>query len=421
MKKIKEAGSVSIGGGNFNSSGPPTYRKTNKHFSGHNGGGSRRSADDIFGGVMGLGKTFPVDYFDEDGEDDEEENLNEGIFDGLSSALFSVPIIGDLAAAARFLWNYFGPYGLRAQLKKFTKTLEEVTNVELGNDFLEPEDITFDADEFDERFIRAVDKLKNIDNYPDLKEKLTPSKIIEILDRYDELLDSFQNCFISFFGAADYFAGQAGLYTNLIVSTMEPIDFVNWIAGKYLPTYIQGMKKVFPDEKSILTKMKKFIGKPLDYFGHYDLIINEKKLQRIVTVNEALNALRDIREGKLKSMGEEETKISKTVNFILDKLFESYEMKIEKNSHSIVTLMEAYLSENLEEEKELLEEPFDEIDLEKDIDEQIAMAAGGIQGVQVPIGQKSKKMSDAEYLQKEQIDWMRRMEMYHKKTTNRLK
>lgn len=419
MKKIKEAGSVSIGGGSFNSDGPPTKRRTNKYFSAHNGGGYHGNADDTIGGVMGIGKNFPIDYFEEESED-EEGDLNEGIFDGITSALFSVPVVGDLAAAGKFLFTYFGPFGLKAQLNKFTKALESVTNVELGDDFLEPENISFNESEFDERFASVVNKLKNIDNYPDLKEKLTPNKIIEILDIYDELLDAFQSCFISFFGAADYFAGQAGLYTNLIVSTLEPIDFVNWIASKYLPTYINGIKKVFPDDESILTKMKKFIGKPLDFLGHYDLLINEKKLKRIILVNEALSELRDIREDKLKDMGEEETKISKTVNFILDKLFESYQMKTRKINHSIVDLMESYINEDSKEE-ELDEESFDEIDLESDIDEQITVGGGNVQGVQVPLGKKSKKMSDAEYLQKEQIDWMRRMETYHNKTTNKLK
>lgn len=418
MKKIKESGTVAIKGGNFNSDGPLSRRRTNKYFSAYNGGGHHDLADDNYGGIMGIGKNFPVDYF-EDANEDEEDVIQEGIFDGITSALFSVPIVGDLAAAASFLWKYFGPYGLRAQLTKMTKSIEDITDVELGDDFLEPENITFDPEEFDERFRYAIEKLENIDSYPDLKKELSPQKITEILDRYDELLDSLQTCFISFFGAADYFAGQAGVFTNLIISTMEPIDFVSWIGEKYLPTYIKQMKKLFPDENSIMTKMAKFISKPLDSLGHFDLLINEKKLNRIVMLNKALVIFRDIQDKRLSELGEEEGKITKVVNFLLDKLFEN-EMKQKKYKLSV--LMESYLETDEE-------ESFEEINLEDEIDEAITIGSGNIAGRIAPLGDenrgsiysKKNKKSIAESIHEQQIERMRLLEAYHQRTSNRLK
>lgn len=68
------------------------------------------------------------------------------------------------------------------------------------------------------------------------------------------------------------------------------------------------------------------------------------------------------------------------------------------------------------------EDSFEEVNLEKDIDEQVTMAGGNVQGYTGKFGdEKGRNISEKEYLQKEQIDWMRRMELYHKKTTGRLK
>ena len=79
MKKIKESGTVAVGGGNFNSDGPQTARKRNKYFSGLGTGRPSKTADNSIGGVMGLGKNFPVDYFDniEDESDELDEFVNE--------------------------------------------------------------------------------------------------------------------------------------------------------------------------------------------------------------------------------------------------------------------------------------------------------------------------------------------------------
>ena len=134
MNYLNEAGSVAIGGGNFNSDGPFNSRKTNKYFSGYGSGGIKKNADDIFGGNMGLGKTFPVDYFDDydfsEMDDEEFERLlQEGFFskalDIGQSLLYSIPIFGDMTAAIKFLYTYFGPYGLRHSTRRFAKIIKE--------------------------------------------------------------------------------------------------------------------------------------------------------------------------------------------------------------------------------------------------------------------------------------------------------
>ena len=80
------------------------------------------------------------------------------------------------------------------------------------------------------------------------------------------------------------------------------------------------------------------------------------------------------------------------------------------------TLNEISDNENIE------VEDFHEIELEDDIEEQVTMAGGGIGGVQAPLGREKRgRISDKEYLQKEQIERMRILEAYHQKTTNKLK
>ena len=80
------------------------------------------------------------------------------------------------------------------------------------------------------------------------------------------------------------------------------------------------------------------------------------------------------------------------------------------------------LSEIKEKNNDLEDEDFHELDLEEDIDEQMTIAGGGVQGYTGPLGrEKEKNISAAEYLQKEQIERMRLLEAYHQKTTNRLK
>ena len=80
------------------------------------------------------------------------------------------------------------------------------------------------------------------------------------------------------------------------------------------------------------------------------------------------------------------------------------------------------LLETLEGLLEEVKEEFHELDLEEDIDEQITASGSGIQGYSGPLGrEKEKNISQAEYLQKEQIERMRILEAYHQKTTNKLK
>lgn len=76
----------------------------------------------------------------------------------------------------------------------------------------------------------------------------------------------------------------------------------------------------------------------------------------------------------------------------------------------------SYLFETLDEEEVDEEESKDEDDLE----EFSTMAGGSVQGYTGPLGREKEK-NVKNYIQKEQIDWMRRLELYHKKTTNRLK
>lgn len=411
MKRLNEAGSVAIGGGNFNSSGPPIKRKVNKYFSGYNGGGAHRSADDEIGGAMGLGRTFPVDYFDDYdfSEMDEEEFdklLQEGVFskalDIGQSLLYSIPVFGDTAAALKFLYTYFGPYGLRHSTRRFTRILSTTTKVKLGNDFLEPEGIDIPEEEFTGRLSYAMKKFSNLDVYKNVDNSLTFDKIQEILDRYDAILDNLRAAFIAFFGAVDAIGGQFGFFTNSVMALTEPEDFINWLVFKYSDNLLPKIKKIM-DKTGIIGDLVSTAGKivslPLDFAGNLDLFFNAEKLERFAIVHRGLSALKS-KADKLQGAGEE-GKVNKILKIVLDKVLE------ENKNYNLCLLMEEYLNK---------EESFEEIDLEEiDLEE---ISAGGVAGSALPIGQKTKKFEEAI---NEQIERMRILEAYHQKTSNRLK
>ena len=130
---------------------------------GHARAAMNTSADNAFGGVMGIGRTLkgykPEDFKREDEDEDDKEDildvllrefsvedgkkyLTKNISKALNvgkSALFSIPVFGDLFAAFNFLFKYFGPFGLQAAVENFTEQLSDYSGIYLGKDFLEPE------------------------------------------------------------------------------------------------------------------------------------------------------------------------------------------------------------------------------------------------------------------------------------------
>ena len=86
----------------------------------------------------------------------------------------------------------------------------------------------------------------------------------------------------------------------------------------------------------------------------------------------------------------------------------------EETLRRIGDIYRAAKKQNVSEEYSLLELYEDEEE-DGEVEEAITMAGGNIQGYTGPLGREKEKNI------KEQIEWMRRLELYHKKTTQRLK
>jgi hypothetical protein len=428
-KLIKESGSKpALAGGMIGSDGPRLKPGNTHHLSDYSGQ-FHGNADTVFGGNMGLSKLFPTDYFDELEKDSDDEDLilqefvdlgligsgisdffkkNIGkIFNIGQAAAYSIPVFGDLGAALKFLYSYFGPYGLRSSVKKFTRKFSKLTGVNLGNDFLEPEGLPdINDEEFNAKINYATHKLLNLENYPEIKSKLTPEKIEELVDGYDAILDSIRSSFIAFFGAADFFVGQKGFFINTLLSVVEPEDFADWLVNKYSEVYLKKIKKIFPDNNSLMEFFKKIAGVlriPLDTLGHFDLLINPDKLERVYLIHRSLRSLREEEDVILSTLGKEEGDVNKVLRFVLDKVFEGNS----KNSGLLLEVMDDYLSDDEIEDDEIEE----------------YSSAGSISGYSLPVGKSNKSPSSTkDHIRfSEQIEYMRKLQDYHTKTTQKMK
>ena len=63
-----------------------------------------------------------------------------------------------------------------------------------------------------------------------------------------------------------------------------------------------------------------------------------------------------------------------------------------------------------------------EVDEKDELEEFSSVGGGSISGYTGPLGdEKRKNIGAKEYLQKEQVEWMKRLESYHQRTTNKIK
>ncbi len=215
-----------------------------------------------------------------------------------ASGIYSVPFLGDLLAAFFFIKNI---RDLRQASNKFTKKLSDITGVNLGKDFLEPEG-DFDRlksriesgdvdpkDELDHSLNLVYDKMTNPQLHKDMK--ITEADIEELRDIYDEMLDETRAIFLAFFGGIDVFLGQFGLVFNITLSLIEPEDIVNEIIVKH-GQMMSALRKsgYFNTVLKIIEKLSL----PGDYIGNVDLLFNVRKLERLVLVNKILDHYGDI-------------------------------------------------------------------------------------------------------------------------------
>lgn len=271
-------------------------------------GGMIDSADNIFGGVSGMGRIYEDDL--ELDEDDLYELDDELLYEFITldqvlnvgrSALQSIPIFGDAYALVSFLLRI---RKLRKKTRNFTKYLSKITDTRIGNDFLEPENINLedsllsegfsDEDALDDQLDNAVFKIKNLQMFPELK--ISHQNIIILGNKYDDITDELQKVTMDFIGFADAFFAQKGFLGNVALGLLEPVDFVNWFTTKYA----QLIDKMTSD-KGALSKMMNtvfsalsFLGKPLDMAGNLDLFLNKRKLKRFEKINSIFKHYKEV-------------------------------------------------------------------------------------------------------------------------------
>lgn len=420
MKKLKTELRLSVGTSGVDS---PPLRKFR-----HSMGGMDNSVDNTFGGTymarVNKGWDQELDEEEDEMSDEEVENLlkefdipfidldlgsikdiGKTLYRGAKSATYSVPGIGDAISGISFVWQYFGPWGLRSQVRDFTENLSKLSQVDLGDDFLESESGPQTDSALDVRVNEAVLRLTNLKDYPELS--VSYADIVSLQKDYDDINDKLRDVLMAFIGFADFAAGQSGLYLNLTLSVLEPEDFAMWIATKYAD-YIRKIEAA--GGKSVIysaaAKALKTAGKPLDYLGNLDLLMNVDKLNRLSAINSIFKEYKgvDTEEEKIAkglkvnrgtslarriASGDYSDQLSKAGIDVKDLSPEEVEdkeklyHKIFRRALSVLTEYNTSLAELYEEEDA---EPSED-ELEEDVDE--ASGAGGVAGVAVPIGKEA--------------------------------
>jgi hypothetical protein len=274
----------------------------------HNGG-MTNSADNVYGGTYMSRVNKGYDKLDDDNEEDIEDEeldnlLREFGLDTLSkwgskalnlgkSAAFSIPGIGDAAAGASFLWMYYGPWGMRSQVKGFTRKLSSLSGVDLGNDFLEAEGKISQDTHLDARINEAVYRLTNLNEFEELK--VTYLDIVTLEKEFDDINDKIRDLVISFVGFADALTFQQGIYLNIALSVLDPEDIPAFIVGRYAD-YVRKIEASGQKNKiyGAASKALATAGKPLDYLGNLDLLFNIDKLNRLGKINLIFKEYKDV-------------------------------------------------------------------------------------------------------------------------------
>lgn len=225
------------------------------------------------------------------------------------SGLMSIPVFGDAFAFTKFLYTI---YKLRSASRKFTKKLSQLTQIELGDDFLEPEGAITSDSSLDNNLSEAVYRLSNLKEYPELD--VTMVDIHRLKDKYFQLFRYCKDAIMEFIGFADVAIGQKGFFVNAGISLVTYSEFPDFLVGEYASFIDELMLKA--EEKSekegnyfsnIIDFFKdaasKFISVPrklMDFIGNIDILINPNKLERLASIHNALEIYDDVDTNKEK-------------------------------------------------------------------------------------------------------------------------
>ena len=79
------------------------------------------------------------------------------------SGVMSIPVFGDMFAFGKFL---FTVAKLRRATRQFTRKLGRITEVDLGDDFLEPEGSLSSEEQLNQNLNEALYRITNLKQYP---------------------------------------------------------------------------------------------------------------------------------------------------------------------------------------------------------------------------------------------------------------
>lgn len=395
MKKTNEL-NLTVGTGLATS---PYLKRTASH-----NGGMTNSADNTFGGVYMSRVNKGYELEEEEYIEDEEldQILQEFDIKGIGRSVFySIPGIGDAAAAISFLWSYFGPFGLRAQLEGFTEKLSKLSQIDLGEDFLEAEGgDTEDSDEkLDYLLDEVVYRMTHLQDMPQLN--VSYEDILVLQKEWDDINDKMRDILVDFIGFIDMFT-QQGFILNAAISVTEPEDLADFITREYSDFINQlndsGKKSMI---YNIAKKTLQMLSKPLDYMGNLDLLFNVEKLNRLSKVNIIFSHFKDVEsKEEMAALGLKQGRLSQAVSSAVASQGVPEEEREDKENLvtrtfqkvlSILTEHNVSLAELYEDDEyydDLLLSAGEEDELgEEEIEE---MSAGGVAGPAVPLGKNAK-------------------------------
>lgn len=219
---------------------------------------------------------------------------------GIKSGFMSIPIIGDAFAFGKFM---FTVAKLRRANRQFTKKLGKLSQVDLGNDFLEPEGSLSDARVLDENLTEALYRITNLKQYPDLK--VTTMDIKNLDAKFAIMCKYVKDAIMEFIGFADFAFGQKGFFVNMGINFVTFSELPDYLTGEYAALIDDMTFKARQKEGENFSSLKNFFGNVLstlgypfrkigDFLGNVDLLINPEKLHRLSLVHNALKHYRDV-------------------------------------------------------------------------------------------------------------------------------
>lgn len=362
------------------------------------------------------------------------DNMSDKIMSLGKTGLMSIPVFGDVFAFSKFLYTI---YKLRKATNKFTKKLSEMTEIDLGNDFLEAEGSIASESSLNNNLTEATYRLSNLKNYPELD--ISMIDIHNLSDKYFQVFRYCKDAIMEFIGFADAPFAQQGAYINIGVSMLTYSEFPDFLLGTYAE-YIDDL--TLRAEAKSSSENKKFTSlidtfkdiandlisvprKLMDFLGNLDILINKEKLERLAMVHNVISMYDDVDTDKEKyDFGLDAEPGTSYSEFLKNMGLDTSEINLAADVMNNLKLQEAVKSMSF-----YLQEDYNLIDLydddnEEDSVEEQHMVGGGT----APIGKKLDGSTETSAQRKDRhkkaniyAEEVRKLQEWKLKTTGRIK